>query len=353
MATPSSTTVLVTGGSGFIGTYVILALLSAGYTVKTTIRNLSREAEVRSYLINGGATTSQLERLSFTAASLDSNNGWAEAVKGCTYVHHVASPLPAVLPKNEDEILIPARDGTVRVLKAASAAGVKRTILTGSIGAVAYGQAAREKPWTEEDWTVLDNPANPINQAYTKAKTVAEKAAWEFITSDSNASKMELVAILPVLVFGPVLGKDFSASLEVAKKLMDGSMPGCPHLTFNFVDVRDVASINMLAMNTPAAAGQRYIAANDDGAFSMLQIANVIREKRPGVGKKPPSFEIPNFVVHLLALFDKPVRFILPDLGKVLKTSNAKAKEELGWKAMGTVQTIVDTVDSMAKYGVV
>jgi len=352
MATPSSTTVLVTGGSGFIANYVILALLSAGYTVKTTIRNLSREAEVRSYLTNGGATASSLSRLSFTAASLDSDDGWAEAVKGCTYVHHVASPFPTELPKHEDDIIIPAREGTVRVLKAASAAGVKRTILTSSFGAVAYGQPSREEPWTEDDWSVVDDPKHPTT-SYMKSKTIAEKAAWEFINSDANASKMELVAILPLLVFGPVLGKDVSTSLEIAKKLMDGSMPGAPHLSYIFVDVRDIASINMLAMTTPAAASQRYIAGNDDGAFSMLQIGNVIRENRPGVGKKPPSFEVPNFVVHLLALWDKPIRQILPDLGKVPKARNSKAKEELGWKPRGTQEIIVDTVDSMVKYGIV
>jgi len=352
MATLSSTTVLVTGGSGFIGNYVILALLSAGYTVKATIRKLSRDAEVRSYLTNGGATTSDLSRLTFIAASLDSDDGWAEAVKGCTFVHHIASPFPAELPKHEDDMIIPAREGTLRVLKAASAAGVKRTILTSSFGAVAYGKPWTEKPFTEEDWTVLDDPKHPTT-SYMKSKTIAEKAAWEFINSEENASKMELVVILPLMVFGPVLGKDTSTSLEVARKLMDGSMPGCPRLSFIFVDVRDIASINMLAMTTPAAAGQRYIAGNDDAAFSMLDVANVIREKRPGVGKKPPSFEVPNFVVHLLAVFDKVVRQVLPDLGKVPKASNAKAKEELGWKARGTEESIVDTVDSMVKYGVV
>ncbi|KAN0117036.1 putative NAD dependent epimerase/dehydratase [Hyaloscypha variabilis] len=352
MATPSSTTVLVTGGSGFIANYVILALLSGGYTVKTTIRNLSREAEVRSYLTNGGATSTQLERLTFIAASLDSDDGWAKAVKGCTYVHHVASPFPAELPKHEDDIIIPAREGTVRVLKAASAAGVKRTVLTSSFGAVAYGQPPREEAWTEDDWTVVDNPKYPVT-SYMKSKAIAEKAAWAFVNSEENASKMELVVILPLLVFGPVLGKDISTSLELIKILMDGSMPGCPRLNYILVDVRDIASLNLLAMTSPSAAGQRYIAGNDDGPFSLLQIANIIREKRPGVGKKPPGFEIPNFVVYLLSRFDKKVRQILPDLGWVPKAKNSKAKGELGWKPRGTEEVVVDTVDSLVKYGVV
>jgi nucleoside-diphosphate-sugar epimerase len=352
MSTPSSTKVLVTGGSGWIGNYVILALLSAGYTVKTTIRNLSREAEVRSYLTNGGATASDLERLSFLAASLDSDDGWAEAVQGCTYVQHVASPFPVNLPKHEDDVIVPAREGTLRVLKAAAAAGAKRVILTGSFGAVAYGHGPREEPFTEEDWSVLDDPKNPISP-YMKSKTIAEKAAWEFINSDANTSKMELTVILPLLVFGPVLGKDISASLEVIKKMMDGSVPGCPNMNFVFVDVRDVASIHLLAMTKPEAAGQRYVAANDDGPASMLEMAKIIKNKRPQHAKKVPSISVPNFVVHILALFDKPVRQILPDLGRFYRASNAKAKKELGWHGRGTEEIVTDTVDSFVKYGVV
>jgi nucleoside-diphosphate-sugar epimerase len=351
MSTPSSTKVLVTGGSGWIANYVILALLSAGYTVKTTIRNLSREGEVRSYLTNGGATTSDLERLSFLAASLDSDDGWAEAVQGCTYVQHVASPFPVNLPKHEDDIIIPAREGTLRVLKAAAAAGVKRVILTGSFGAVGYGHAPRNTPFTEEDWSVIDDPKNPITP-YIKSKTIAEKAAWEFINSDANSARMELTVILPMLVFGPVLGKDTSASLEVIRKLMDGSVPGCPNLNFVFVDVRDVASIHLLAMTTPEAAGQRYVAANDDGPSSMLEMGKIIKNKRPQHAKKVPGISIPNFVVHVLAFFDKPIRQILPDLGKIYKASSAKAKKELGWHGRGTEVIMTDTVDSFIQYGV-
>jgi nucleoside-diphosphate-sugar epimerase len=352
MATPSSTTVLVTGGSGFIGNYVILALLSAGYTVKTTIRKLTREAEVRSYLTNGGATPKDLERLSFLAASLDSDDGWAEAVQGCTYVHHVASPFPVELPRHPDDIIVPARDGTLRVLKAAAAAGVKRVILTGSFGAVGYGQPNRKELFTEKDWTVTDDPKNPTTP-YMKSKTIAEKAAWDFIKSDANSSKMELVVILPMLVCGPVLGKDISPSLEVIKQMVNGTVPACPNLHFVYVDVRDIASIHLLAMTKPEAAGQRYIASNDDGPFSMLDIGKMIKAKRPENGKKVPTFQIPNFAVHLLALFNKSLGSILPDLGKIYNASNAKAKKELGWTARSTEEIVVDSVDSMVKYGVV
>ena len=352
MSTNSSTTVLVTGGSGFIGSYVILALLAAGYTVRTTVRNLSREASIRTALQNGGATASDLERLSFVAATLDNDDGWAEAVQGCTYVHHVASPFPAELPKHEDDLIIPAREGTLRVLKAAATAGVKRVVLTSSFTAVGYGHAPRKTPFTEEDWSVLDDKSIKV-APYAKSKTIAERAAWTFITSDANSGKMELVTIIPMVVCGPALEKDISSSLLVIKKLMDGSVPGCPNLNFSFVDVRDVASLHLLAMTEAEAANQRFIAANNDSAVSMLQIGKIIKAKRPQNAKKVPSIQVPNFVVHALALFDKPVRQVLPDLGRVLRASNQKACATFGWKPRNTESSVLDTVDSLVEYGLV
>ncbi|OBT86045.1 hypothetical protein VE02_05524 [Pseudogymnoascus sp. 03VT05] len=351
MATPSSTTVLVTGGSGFIGSYVILGLLSEGYTVRTTIRNLSRSANVLTSLKNGGATPASLARLTFFAASLDKDDGWSEAVHGCTYVQHVASPFPAELPKHEDDLIIPAREGSLRVLKAAAAAGVKRVVLTSSFGAMGYGHAPRAEPFTEEDWTNLDGVVKVT--PYMKSKTVAEKAAWAWVESDANAGKMELVTVAPHMVSGPTLEKDISTSLEVVKRLMDGSIPGCPNLQFSFVDVRDVASLHLLAMTKPEAAGQRFLADGNDPAISMLQIGQIIKKQRPQNAKKVPSIQVPNFVVHILSIFDKPIRQILPDLGKVSQSSNKKARETLGWEPRGTVESIVDTVDSLVKYGVV
>lgn len=351
MATPSSTTVLVTGGSGFIGSYVILALLSEGYTVRTTIRNLSHSASVLASLTNGGATPASLARLTFAATSLDHDDGWAEAVQGCTYVHHVASPFPAELPKHEDDLIMPARDGTLRVLKAAAAAGVKRVVLTSSFGAVEYGHAPRAEAFTEKDWTVLDGAVNVA--PYMKSKTIAEKAAWAFVESDANSGKMELVTVVPLMVFGPALGKELSSSLLVIKKLMDGSIPGFPNLYFSAVDVRDVASLHLLAMTKPEAANQRFIAAGSDPAASMVQLGQIIKEKRPQNAGKVPSIQIPNFVVHLLAIFDKPIRQVLPDLGKISQASNKKARDILGWEPRGTEESVVDTADSLVKYGLV
>jgi nucleoside-diphosphate-sugar epimerase len=199
---------------------------------------------------------------------------------------------------------------------------------------------------------VIDNNREKITP-YIKSKTIAEKAAWAFINSDLNINKMELVVVLPTLVAGPILGKDISTSVEVIKKLMDGSMPGCPNLSFTFIDVRDVASLHFLVMTKPEAAGQRFLASNGDPAVSMLEMGKMIKANRPQNAKKVPSIQVPNFLVHALALFDKPIRQILPDLGKVMQASNQKARESLGWQPRGTEASIIDTADSLVKYGLV
>jgi len=352
MSTSSSTTVLVTGGSGFLGSYIILALLAQGYKVRTTVRSLSREASVRTSLANGGATASDLARVSFVAASLDNDSGWKEAVQGCVFVHHVASPFPAEVPKHEDELIIPAREGALRILRAASAAGVKRVVLTSSFGAIECGHAPDKESFTEEDWTVLDNPSVKVTP-YMKSKTVAEKAAWNYISSDANTSKMELSVVLPVLIQGPVLSKDISTSTFLIQKLMDGSMPGAPNLSYVLVDVRDVASLHLLTMTKPEAAGQRFIGANGDPSSSLVQWGKMIKAGRPQYAKKVPSMQIPNFVVYGLSFFDKPMRQILPALGKVAQASNKKATERMGWKPRGSEETILDSVDSLVEYGLV
>jgi nucleoside-diphosphate-sugar epimerase len=186
-----------------------------------------------------------------------------------------------------------------------------------------------------------------------KSKAIAERAAWDFINSDAIGGKMELAIVIPLLVCGPVLGKDISTSVQVIKKLMDGSMPGCPNLSFAIVDVRDVASLHLLAMTKPEAAGQRFLAANGELAVTMLEMGKIIKAKRPEIAKKIPSIQIPNFVVHVLAYFDKPVRQILPELGKVSQASNKKARESLGWQPRGTEVSLLDTADSLVKYGLV
>ena len=218
-------TVLVTGGSGFIGSHCILQLLAGGHQVRTTVRSLKRESDVRTLLKQGGAAPA--ERLSFFAADLESDAGWREAVAGCDYVLHVASPFPPTVPKHEDELIVPAREGALRVLRASRDAGVKRVVLTSSFAAVGYGHAPQTAPFNETNWT---DPAGSDVSAYVKSKTLAERAAWDFIAREGGA--LELSVINPVGVFGPVLGPDYSTSILIVQRMMDGAMPGCPQLCF-------------------------------------------------------------------------------------------------------------------------
>src|SRR5215471_1332777 len=256
--------VLVTGGSGFIGSHCILQLLAAGHEVRATVRSPAREKDVRAMLKAGGAEPGQ--RLSFVVADLHRAEGWPEAVAGCDYVHHVASPLPPSVPKHEDELIVPAREGTLSVLRASRNAGVKRVVVTSSFAAIGYGRKTQTAAFTEADWTPLNQE---VVAPYQKSKTLAELAAWEFIAREGGG--LELSVVNPVGVFGPVLGPDYSASILLVQRLMDGAMPGTPKLYFGIVDVRDVADLHLRAMNSPAAKGERFLAVAGD-FLSMLEI---------------------------------------------------------------------------------
>src|ERR1700733_12296612 len=224
--------VLVTGGSGFIASHTILQLLNAGHSVRTTVRDLKRESEVRAMLKQGGVQAG--DRLSFIAADLQNDAGWASAVENCDHVLHVASPFPAYIPKHEDELIVPAREGALRVLRAARDAGVRRVVLTSSFAAIGYGREPREKPFDETSWT---DPDSDGVLPYVKSKTLAERAAWDFIANEGGA--LELSVVNPVAVFGPVLGPDYSPSILLIQRMMDGALPGVPRLYFGAVDVRD------------------------------------------------------------------------------------------------------------------
>ena len=262
-------TVLVTGGSGFVASHCILQLLAAGHRVRTTLRNLKRESDVRTMLDVGGAKRS--DELSFVTADLVSDRGWAEAIAGCDYVLHVASPFPANVPQHEDELILPARNGTLRVLRASRDAGVKRVVLTSSFAAVGYGHEPRANAFTEDDWT---DPDGKQLAPYVKSKTLAERAAWSFMVREGG--DLELTVINPVGVFGPVLGPDFSASIRLVQRLMDGAMPGTPRLYFGVVDVRDVADLHIRAMTNPAAKGERFLANAGNGMW-MHDMAKILK----------------------------------------------------------------------------
>lgn len=333
--------VLVTGGSGFIASHVILQLLEAGYEVRTTVRNLNREEDVRAMLRAGGMDAGN--RLTFVTADLEKGAGWNVAVAGCEFVHHVASPFPAAPPKHEDDLIIPAREGALRVLRASRDAGVKRVILTSSFAAIGYGRDPMERPFDERDWS---DPGAEIG-AYAKSKTLAERAAWEFVQSEGRG--MELAVVNPVGVFGPVLAKDYSTSILIVRRMLDGALPGLPKIWFGAVDVRDVADLHLRAMKMPAAAGERFLAVSGD-FLAFKEIATILKNLGAPAAKVPTR-EIPNWVVRMASLADPAVKLILPELGKKKTGSNRKAREVLGWNPRSREEAVLATAESLLKLG--
>jgi nucleoside-diphosphate-sugar epimerase len=336
-------TVLVTGGSGFIGSHCILQLLAAGHQVRTTVRNLKRESDVRAMLKQGGAEPG--ERLSFAAADLESDAGWAPAVAGCEFVLHVASPFPSGVPKDENELIVPAREGALRVLRAARDAGVKRVVLTSSFAAIGYGQPPRTTPFDETNWTNVDG--GDI-RPYVKSKTLAERAAWDFIAKEGGA--LELSVVNPVAVFGPALGADYSTSILLVQRLMDGAVPGCPRISFGVVDVRDVADLHLRAMTDPAAKGERFLAVSGD-FMSVLAIAKVLKTRMGQAARRVPTRQLPNWLVRLVALRDATAQQITPELGKMKNGTGEKAKRMLGWAPRSREEAIVASAESLMRLG--
>jgi nucleoside-diphosphate-sugar epimerase len=336
-------TVLVTGGSGFIGSYCILQLLAMGHQVRTTVRSLSREPELRATLQRAGAEADG--RLQCFAADLLSDEGWPQATHGCDYVLHVASPLPGGATGDENDLILPAREGAVRALRAARDAAVKRVVLTSSFAAIGYGHTPQSVPFDETVWTNLD--AKDV-APYTKSKTLAERAAWEFIAREGGS--LELAVINPVAVFGPVLGPDYSTSVLVIKRMLDGGMPGAPKLYFGVVDVRDVADLHIRAMTHPAARGERFLAAA--GPFmSMLEIAQVLRKRLGSVADRVPTRELPSWLLRLLAHVIPLIKQTAPELDKVKDGTHEKARRLLGWAPRSNEECILAAAESLMRYG--
>lgn len=336
-------TVLLTGGSGFIGSRTILQLLDAGHDVRTSVRRPDRAEHVRELLRQDGAEPG--DRLSFVVADLEHDAGWAQAVAGCDYVLHLASPFPATLPRHEDDLIVPAREGALRVLRAARDAGVRRVVLTSSFAAIGYGHPPRSTPFDEGDWTRVDAPTV---QPYAKSKTLAERAAWDFIEREGGG--LELAVVNPVMVFGPVLGADYSTSIMLIQRLLDGSLPGCPRIQFGAVDVRDVADLHLRAMTNPAASGERFLAVAGD-FMTLADMARVLKSRLGAAAKRAPTRQLPDWLVRLAALWDPNVRQILPELGQARNATAAKAQRLLGWQPRPAQEAIVATAESLIRLG--
>lgn len=322
--------VLVTGGSGFLGSHCILKLLAAEHEVRTTVRNLGKVPEVRKMLAAGGATENT--PLNFVEADLMVNSNWREAVTGCDYVLHVASPFPATQPQNEDDLIVPARDGALRVLRASRDAGVKRVVLTSSFAAIGYGRAHPGRPYTEEDWTEIDAP----NAPYIRSKTIAERSAWDFMASDGG--DMQLTVINPTGIFGPVLGGDYSTSIGMVRALLEGTLPGPPDMSFGIVDVRDVADLHLLAMTHERASGQRFLAVSGK-AMTLAEVAQVLHDRFGSSADRIPSQALPQ---GQMAGGEPLTR---------RNASNNKARELLGWSPISPEDAIAATAESLFRLG--
>jgi len=337
--------VVVTGGSGFIAVHIILQLLQQGYAVRTTVRSESKEAVVKEMLATGGIT--DFSDLSFSLADLASDDNWEETMTGATYVIHVASPTPKLNFKNPDEMIRPAVDGVIRVLTAARDNGVKRVVLTSAYGAIFAGHKNRTTPYTEKDWSNLDyKKIHP----YQRSKTMSEMAAWDFIKNEGQG--LELAAVNPVAVMGPVLSAKYSHSNTQIQELLEGKIKALPNVDSGYVDVRDVASLHILAMTSEKANGERFLATTGE-TLSMMDLANILKEAFPAYAAKMPTKTIPNAVVKAAAVTNPQLRMIASIVGGYAETSNAKAKSLLGWEPRSAKTAIIATAQSMIDLGIV
>ncbi len=340
MAAPQDSLVCVTGGTGFVGSHCVAALLREGYQVRTTVRSLGREDTVRAMMGEAGVDAG--DRLSFVAADLTGDDGWDAAVADCDAVLHVASPFPLGVPKDPDELIVPAREGALRVLRASQAAGVRRVVLTSSFAAVGYGHPPRSTPFTEEDWTDLSgrHPVPP----YPTSKTLAERAAWDFVAG--AGAGLELATVNPVGIFGPPLGTDTGTSLEIVGRMLRGQVPGLPKLDVGIVDVRDVADLHLLAMTRPQAAGERFLAVAGE-FMSLRDMALVLRSRLGDDARKVRTIELPDWLVRLVGRFDSDVGQIATELGQRKSATSAKAQEMLGWQPRSREDALVASAEAL------
>ena len=335
------TKVLVTGATGFIASHTILALINKGYEVRGTARSASKADKLNATLSQYSGKPIEIELVS---ADLTQDEGWAEAMDGVTYLQHLASPIPNNLPKDPNELIIPAKEGALRALKAAKAAGVKRAVMTSSFASIGYGWGD-QRPATldESHWSNPDNLKD--NTAYTRSKAIAEKAAWDYIAGDGAG--LELATINPVAVLGPAMSGDVSASLELVTQPMLNKVPAFPRLTFGIVDVRDVALAHVAAMEKPEAAGERFLVG--DKILKFTEIGAILREAYPD--RKLPKGELPSWLVRMLTLVNPTLKQIVPELGQTRSYSNEKSKQVLGLDYIPAKDAVLASTDSLIELG--
>jgi len=316
----ASPRILLTGGTGYIAGVLIRQLLAAGWQVHTTVRDLAREPALRGLL---GVAPGD-EQLRCFRAGLLHDAGWAEAAAGCSHVAHLASPLPPGVPRDANELIVPARDGALRALKAARDAGVRRVVMTSSVAAIAYGHGPGEHHFTERDWTRLETPGIP---AYVQSKTIAERAARDWVAREGGG--LEFCTVNPSVVLGPVASADYSASVFLVQSLLQGKLPALPRIGFGVVDVRDVAELHWSALNAPGMAGERFIAC---GGFTWLRdAAALLREELGDQARRVPTRPLPDWVARLLAKVSPTVRAAASELGVVRHQDSTHARDVLGW----------------------
>ncbi len=338
-------TVLVTGASGFIAKHCIAELLRNDFSVRGTLRDLSRADAVRKSVARAGADACGVD---FVTADLLSDDGWQMAMEDCAFVLHVASPFPLQEPRHPDDVIRPAREGALRVLKAATQAGVKRVVMTSSVVSITlpWPEAAQGHVFTEADWT---NPERPDITTYIRSKTVAELAAWDYVKSEPRAP--ELAAVNPAIVFGPATDSDISSSHEVIKLMAMGAYPAAPKVGFPISDVRDVAATHVLAMTKPEAAGKRFLTAN--GFLRLIEVGRLVADALPDLQGKVPRRELPDLLVRAVAIIDRRLKAVIPDLGHPRPISNAQAQRVLGQTFHSAPEAVKAAALSLRELGVI
>lgn len=334
---------LVTGASGFIGLHTVLYLLQCGYPVRATVRTEAREKQARDALTRHIPTGS----LEFAYVDLSKDDGWREAVHGCDSVIHTAAPYPIENPKDANELILPIRDGTLRVLRAAQAEGIRRVVLLSNIGSVIDGHQGENRLFDENDWTDVDKCRN----TYHTAKTLSERAAWDFVQSSENHSQMEMVVINPSGVFGPVLDDHRHTSVEWIRTLMRAEVPGLPRILVPLVDVRDLVDMLTKAMTLPEAAGKRFIC--HAAEVPLPELAGILCKNFARRGYRIPTRVLPDLLIRFMALFNPKVKAVASILNWNFHLSTDRARAVFGWQPRPYQQSIIEMAESLIQYGLV